>query len=254
MHTKKDMESNIGVRIRKNRIFHNNKLFLLPLDHGVNLGYAPNLNVRRVTKEAVKGGADAIMIRPEMARSICDLDLGNVSLIMALTGKFDRRIDHLQFNSVNYAIECGADAVCTEFKFGSDGDLENSCISSMVSEEAHRRGLPHLVTVYVVDSQIKKMGIEAYAHACRIAEEIGADMIKTTLPLDEKIIRQCLETVDIPIIIAGGKKVGNQELLDNIRFYIKNGLSGVAIGRNAWNNQDLSIISQISKELLYPFL
>lgn len=242
---------NSGVELRMNRIFSkNNRLFLLPLDHGINIGYEPNLNVRKQVEIAVKNNVDAIMIRPSMAKFISDLDLENTNIIMALTGKFDRRIDHLQLNTVEYAIQCGADAVCSEFKFGSEGDLENANISSFVSEQAHNYGIPHLITVYVREEQLKRSGVKAYAHACRIAEELGADIIKIFLPEDEEIIRMCRQTVNIPIITAGGDVVDDKSLVSRVKFYIDNGIDGVAIGRNVWANDDVDGITEKIKEVL----
>lgn len=236
---------NSGVELRMNKIFRkNNRLFLLPLDHGINIGYEPNLNVRKQVEKAVKNDVDAIMIRPSVAKFISDLDLGNTNIIMALTGKFDRRIDHLKLNTVEYAIQCGADAVCSEFKFGSEGDLENANISSFISEQAHNYGIPHLITVYVREEQLKRSGIGAYAHACRIAEELGADVIKIFLPENEEIIRMCKQTVNIPIITAGGDVLDEQSLVSRVKFYIDNGIDGVAIGRNIWNNDDIDGITE----------
>lgn len=242
---------NAGVELRLNRIFNeNNKLFLLPLDHGINLGYAPKLNIRQQTISAVENGVDAIMIRPSMAKYISDVRLKETSIIMALTGKFDRRIDHLQLNTVEYAVQCGADAVCSEFKFGSDGDLDNAQISSEISEYAHNLGIPHLVTVYVREEQLKRSGNTSYAHACRIAEELGADIIKIFLPDDAEIIRKCKETVSIPIITAGGDVLDESILFERVRHYAENGISGVAIGRNIWNSDNIDKITQEIKKIL----
>ena len=228
-----------GYAIRYSRLFNSKNGFLLiPVDHGINLGSIEGLNVKKVAKLAADNDADAIMLRPGMARYITDIELKNVSIIMALTGKFDRRIDHLQINTVEHAIKCGADAVCAEFKFGSDGDLENACIASKIVEKAHDYGLPVLITVYVVPNILKTLGDSAYAHACIIAEELGADIVKTALPNDVKIIRNCVEAVSIPIITAGGSKLSEEILLDNIRTQKKNGVTGVAIGRNIWANSN----------------
>lgn len=236
-----------GYAIRFNRLFNSKKGFLLiPVDHGINLGSVAGLNVKKVAKLAADNDADAIMLRPGMSRYITDINLKNVSVIMALTGKFDRRIDHLQINTVEHAIKCGADAVCAEFKFGSDGDLENACIASRIVETAHDYGLPVLITVYVVPGILKILGDSAYAHACVIAEEIGADIVKTALPNDVKIIRQCVEAVSIPIITAGGSKMSEEVLFENIRIQKENGVTGVAIGRNIWaDNNPEKIIKNI---------
>lgn len=235
--------SSAGITLRMNRLFNNkDKFFLLPLDHGVNLGPAKGLDIRKSTILAVDNGVDAIMIRPSMVKDIYDISMKNTSIIMALTGKFDRRIDHLQFNTVEYAIQCGADAVCTEFKFGSDGDLENSCISSRVAEEAHKFGLPNMITVYVLKEQLDRMGNKAYAHACRIAEELGADIIKIALPDDPEVLKQCIDTVSIPIIAAGGSKILEDELIAKVKNYIDVGISGVAMGRNIWGSDNSDYI------------
>lgn len=230
-----------GQHLRMRRIFNKStgRSLIIPLDHGITFGPIPGLiDVTRVITDAEKGGADAIMLRPGLINAVLEADATNLGIILCLTGRFDRGVDHVELNSVEYAAKCGADAVCVEFKLGSDGDLENARFASKLAETAHNLGLPVLMTIYALPEYVQKMGSFAYAHACRIGEELGADFIKTSLPSDMNIVEECLKSVRVPLIVAGGNHYNSNELIDNVESMIEMGISGAAIGRNVWGNEN----------------
>ena len=242
-----------GINIRMNKIFNKNKLFMVPIDHAVNSGPIQGLSVRHVVQQAVECGVDAVMLRPGMVKNICDIPLKNTSIILSLTGKFDRGVDHRQINSVEYALKCGASAVCAEFKLGSDGDLGNACIASQIVETAHDYGVPVLITVYVLQQQLERVGESAYVHACMIAEELGADIIKTALPENDVVIRHCLEKVSIPIIIAGGDLIEEELLKKRVKQNLDLGISGIAFGRNIWGRPDAKTIMKTLTHIVHSY-
>lgn len=232
------MEYNVGVQIRMNKLFSRKNAFIVAADHRTTSGPQMGLNIKKIGKLVDECGIDGIVIRPNMAKYLTEYSLKNVCVLMYLTGKLDRGIDHVMFNTVEYAISCGADIVCSEFKFGSNGDLRNTYECSRISEKAHMYGIPHLITTYVQPEQLERMGTKAYAHACVIAEELGADIIKIGLPSDEKIIKQCIESVDVPIVMAGGAKENENALCDKVSMFTNCGGAGVVMGRNIWGTLD----------------
>ncbi|MFF4159202.1 class I fructose-bisphosphate aldolase [Streptomyces sp. NPDC001678] len=226
-----------GFHIRRRRLFSptTGKTLIIPLDHAITMGPAGGLeNPRTVIEAAVGGKADAVMLRPGLVHSLAVPGAERLGVIMALTGRLATGVDHVLLNTVEYAAAHAADAVCGEFKFGSPGDLENARVIAALAERAHELGLPVLVTVYSRPEAVRQLGAGAYAHACRIAEEIGADFIKTSLPDDEDIIRQCVESTSVPIVLAGGPPDASTELTDFLGRAVRLGIGGAAIGRRAW--------------------
>ncbi len=67
----------------------------------------------------------------------------------------------------------------------------------------------------------------------RIAAELGAHVVKTYYCENfEKVVEGC----PVPVIIAGGKKLPEKDALDLTFNAIKDGASGVDMGRNIWQS------------------
>lgn len=227
---------NTGMKIRNRRIFSKDgRTFIIPFDHGISAGMMSGLeNVEKIVRIANKY-ADAIMVRPGLMRKVSRSLNSNVGIILCLTGRLYKGVDHVKLNSVFEAIRNGADAVCVEFKVGSVGDLENVAMASEIIEEAHTYGLPVLVTVYAQPEYIEIAGKRSYVDICRIAEEIGGDYIKTNIPDDADILAECVKATSIPIILAGGEqKTSNIE--ERVERALNAGIRGIAIGRNVWGD------------------
>jgi len=232
------VQSFSGKEVRLRRIFgsQSGNTLILAMDHAVASGLPAGLrDADAVVGMAASGGADAVLMRPGLISSLSADSSGQLGVILKLTGRLSRGLDHVVFNTVEHAVACGADAVCAEFKLGSPGDLENVRLVARVAEAARKFNMPLLVTTYVVDETLDKFGPSAHAHACRIAEEIGADFIKTSLPDDREVVEQCVGSVSIPVILAGGPSRDVQDLAQVIRRGTTWGLAGAAIGRAAWS-------------------
>jgi putative autoinducer-2 (AI-2) aldolase len=71
--------------------------------------------------------------------------------------------------------------------------------------------------------------------ACRIAAELGAQMVKTYYCEEfEAVVNTC----PVPVVIAGGKKVTEEEALELAYNAIKNGAVGVDMGRNIFQSKN----------------
>ncbi len=234
-----------GYQLRLNRIINKNtgRTLVIPFDHATSAGILPGLgDVKKIVDISAEAGADAIMLRPGLMKDVAMANSKNLGIILCLTGRLDRGVDHVELNTVEYAIKCGADSICAEFKMGSDGDLQNAHLASLIVEKAHENGMPVLMTIYAQPSFVEKFGSSAYAYTCRVGEELGADIVKTSIPCEEKIIKSCIDNVRIPLIVAGGSNVTEEELISNIDFAVSKGISGAAVGRNVWgspNSYDL---------------
>lgn len=242
---------NIGVQIRLNRLFSQDKAFVVAGDHRTTIGPQKGLVTKRIGELVAAHGLNGLIIRPAMARYLSNLSLRDTCLMMYLTGKLDRGVDHVMFNTVEYAVSCGADIVCSEFKFGSAGDLGNTHDCSRISEKAHMLGIPHLITTYVQKEQLEHMGECAYAHACAICEELGADIVKIGLPNDAQIMRSCVESVDVPVLMAGGAQDDLEVLSDKVSLFMENGGKGVVMGRNVWGADDQNAVVARLKKAIY---
>ncbi|HEY8466655.1 MAG TPA: hypothetical protein VIL04_07615, partial [Solirubrobacterales bacterium] len=70
----------------------------------------------------------------------------------------------------------------------------------------------------------------------------------------EEAIRHCVESAGRSLVVlSGGSKVDDEKLLEQTRFIMQAGGSGVIYGRNIWQrewSQALEIIEQIKETLV----
>jgi putative autoinducer-2 (AI-2) aldolase len=110
---------------------------------------------------------------------------------------------------------------------------EDRTISNLgrLINEAQRYGMP----VLAITAVGKEMARDAryIGLACRIAAEIGANIVKTYYCNEfHKVSEGC----PVPIVIAGGKKLPEIEALQMTENAIKAGASGVDMGRNIFQS------------------
>lgn len=80
---------------------------------------------------------------------------------------------------------------------------------------------------------------EAIALAARAAQEIGADIVKTSYTGDPVSFRDVVEGCPAPVLILGGEKTGDLEgLFSAVYWSVQAGGAGIAMGRNIWSGGD----------------
>jgi putative autoinducer-2 (AI-2) aldolase len=102
---------------------------------------------------------------------------------------------------------------------------------SKLIDEGEKYGIP----VLAVTAVGKEMARDAryLALSCRIAAELGAHLVKTYYCENfEKVVEGC----PVPVIIAGGKKLPEKDALNLTFNAIRDGASGVDMGRNIWQS------------------
>jgi fructose-bisphosphate aldolase, class I len=174
-------------------------------------------------------------------------------------------------------VRLGADAVGYTLYVGSprqDVDLHQL---KGVREDCDRYGMPLVIWAYPRGSAIEKKGgrdsFYAIDYAARMAMEMGADIVKLNMPKidpekdkdspapyneleisQEEAVRQVVESAGRALVVlSGGSKVDDEQLLQQTRFIMEAGGSGVIYGRNVWqrdHSEALEIIDQIKEVLL----
>ncbi|HTW09580.1 MAG TPA: aldolase, partial [Acidimicrobiales bacterium] len=70
---------------------------------------------------------------------------------------------------------------------------------------------------------------------CRVAMELGADILKVAYPGDPGTLEQWCAELRLPIVMLGGPRGGTtEELLSMVAEAVKAGASGIVIGRRVW--------------------
>ncbi len=232
---------------------------MIPMDHGITLGPITGLaNIDETVKEVFKGGADAVVVHKGLVRYLTD-SIGNnegelivhLSASTALARESQMTRKEL-VSTVEQAIRLGATAISTHVNLGSDFEADQLRDMGLVAEECDKWGMPLLAMMYVRDgSKEHEFDGARIAHAARVAEELGADIVKVNYSGSVDSFKQVVQGVKIPVLIAGGDRVNSeQDLLEMIKESVQAGGNGVSIGRNVFQNEDPATLTKKIRQIL----
>jgi class I fructose-bisphosphate aldolase len=266
------MGLSLGKRARLKRLLYGHgpgggTLLVLPIDQGLEHGPVdffanpaaqdPDYQFRL----AREGRFSAIALHIGLAEKYFHEYAGDVPLILKLNGKTSIPPDTQAFSpltgSVEDAVRLGADAVGYTVYVGSpaqDRDFEQF---RTVRAAADRFGMPVIVWAYPRGEFIGKRGgkesLYAVDYAARVALELGADIVKLNYPVPsekdkespapyntltlshEGAFRKVVETAGRALVlVSGGEKVSDPELLLKVRSSMDAGATGIIFGRNLW--------------------
>ena len=259
-----------GKRVRLWRLLHghgpgNGTLLVLPLDQGLEHGpsdFFPNpaaLDTGFQFRLALEGRYSALALGVGLAEKHMADYAGRVPLILKLNGKTnipdDGDATSPLFASVEDAVRLGADAVGVTVYVGSPRQDEELCQVGRVRADCERFGMPLVVWSYprghAIEAKGGKSTLYAIDYAARLAEEIGADVVKLHEP--KECNERCPEPYrklreDLPtrlrrvvrsagkclVIFSGGLKEDDATILRKARLYMESGATGLVFGRNMW--------------------
>ncbi len=221
--------------------------FSIALDHGMQLGPVPGLvDARPVIETAIDIGAEGLLLTPGQVTRNAD--------ILAIRGRpaIMLRVDQTTMwrlgsdkgygeghtrlvSSAEDAARLGAEAVITYlFTCHKDPSLENRSIEicGQMAERCRALGL-----AFVVEPMAARDGMledpfsaEVIAMNCRIAADLGADLLKTDWSGDAESFHQVVEGVDVPVLLAGGPAVKSTRSM--VKDIMRTGAKGLIFGRN----------------------
>jgi len=151
--------------------------------------------------------------------------------------------------SIEEAIRLNASCLALSIFVGSKYEHQTLSNLSKLVNEGEKYGIP----VLAVTAVGKEMARDAryLALSCRIAAELGARVVKTYYCKNfQKVVDGC----PVPVIIAGGKKLPEKDALDLTFNAIKDGASGVDMGRNIWQSDHPTEMIQAVRSIVHDGL
>ena len=234
-----------GKPARLDRIGTDGKHLIVPMDHGITLGPVTGLADIESTIDAVtSGGADAVLTQKGIASRVHG-NKNDAGYIVHLNGSTtigpderDKRIT----GTVEDAIRAGADAVSLHLNVGSEHEPDQITQLAEVTSKAEEYGMPVLAMTYARGHDVRdKSNPEGYAedlaHATRLGEELGADLIKTAYSGTPETFERVVEATRLPVVIAGGSKGTDLETLSMVRGAVDGGAAGVSMGRSIFQHE-----------------
>jgi len=226
------------------------------LDHGMTAPtfLEPLSDIEQRTREAVTGGANVIMMSKGMIRLAIDAFSPTTSLALLLSASAnpgEARPEVIQIAEVEEAARLGADAVVLFTALGGDSEPGMIRILAEVGRESMRLGVPLIAeaefpTTYAsVEELTERYGFEYLRRSVRLCAELGADIVKTNWPGDEDAFGRLVSAVKgIPMVLAGGSRVEDAELLRRMECAMQAGAIGCSVGRNIFMHRSPEAITR----------
>lgn len=236
-----------GVSARLERIGTDGNYLIVPMDHGITMGAVKGLKDIESTIDGVtRGGADAVLTQKGIAPRVHDNKNGKgyiVHLNASTTIGPDENDKRLT-GTVEEAVRAGADAVSFHINVGSTYEPKQIEELARVTDDASSLGMPVLAMAYARGPGIDGSNPEALGHAVRLAEELGADIVKTGYSGDAESFEHVVESTRLPVVIAGGSKGTDYQTVEAVRGVMDAGGAGVSMGRSIFQHDNPEAIVQ----------
>jgi DhnA family fructose-bisphosphate aldolase class Ia len=83
-----------------------------------------------------------------------------------------------------------------------------------------------------------EMTVDYLKRSARLCEELGADIVKSNWTGSAESFREIVKSVQVPVVVAGGSKESEKELLTKIAKAREAGAIGCSVGRNIFQHQN----------------
>lgn len=151
------------------------------------------------------------------------------------------------------AVISGADAVMSYLYIGSEkADKERYEVerNSRYVRESRKYGLPLIIEPRFAREKVepeKKTDLEIMKLYTRIAQELGADILKIIYPGTSDKLEKLTANIDIPTFIAGGENKGYKATLSKAEEVINAGADGLIFGRSIFQSDNMqSLLSELN--------
>lgn len=240
---------------RLNRLFHakSRRCFDVAIDHGFfneHSFLAGIENIERAVATLIEAAPDAIQLtvgqapilqampeRPKPAL-VLRTDVANVYGKELPRKLFSRMIEAPVEQGLRLDAAC---VVVNLFAIPNEPEVADQCVENIlrIKPECDRFGMPLMIEPlvfqlnqkaggYMVDGDVKKI-----VPLVRQAVELGADIIKADPTDNVGDYHQVIEIAGrIPVLVRGGGKASDEEILERTEGLIKQGAAGIVYGRN----------------------
>ncbi|TKX75159.1 fructose-bisphosphate aldolase [Halorubrum sp. GN11_10-6_MGM] len=230
-----------GLSARLDRISTNDRYLIVPMDHGITMGAVEGLvDIESTIDGVTSGGADAVLTQRGIADRVHP-NKNDAGYIVHLNGsttigpdESDKRVT----GTAEDAVRAGADAVSFHINVGSDHEPDQIEELAELTADAERLGLPVLAMAYARGPGVDESDPESLGHAVRLAEELGADVVKTGYSGDGDSFARVTESTRLPVVIAGGSKGTDRETVEMVRGAMDGDAAGVSMGRSIFQHED----------------
>ena len=230
---------NTGKQLRAASWMKDGRSFVLAVDQMIPRGVAAPLLGRMAPW--TQGPWDALVVHPGVVRTFAEDFAGGVPFLLKLTSNSRSCGDTTRrgmIASVEQALCLGASGVALNLFIGSRYEAEHLRQLAETAELCERWGMPLMVFANPADPA-KQFDAEEVAYACRIAAELGADVVKTDYTGDPEGFTQVVKACPLPVLVEESPLPETVEgTLDTIRGALEAGGAGALLGQRVWGQEN----------------
>jgi DhnA family fructose-bisphosphate aldolase class Ia len=204
----------------------------------------------KVIQTLVDAAPDAIQLTVGQARHLQSVpgrlkpslvlrtDVANIYGKELPTSRFSLMLDDCMLQAVRFDAAC----VCVNlFQIPGAPEVHEQCVENILKlkPQADYYGMPMMVEPLVFQPNAKAGGymvngdVDQIMHLVRQGVELGADIIKADPTDDVSLYHKVVETAGgIPVLVRGGGRVSDKEILERTQGLLQQGASGIVYGRN----------------------
>ena len=207
---------------------------MLAVDHGYFMGPTSGLEQLGAMVTPLLRYADTLMLTRGALRYYIDPEV-DIPIVLRVSGGTSiigkEMLREGTVCSIEDAIRLNASGVAYSIMVGAEFERDTILGFTQYIDEATRYGIPVVAVTAVGKDMVRD--VRYMSLASRMAAELGADIVKTYFVKDfEKVIESC----PVPVVIAGGKKLPEDEALKMAYDAIQAGAAGVDMGRNIFQS------------------
>jgi class I fructose-bisphosphate aldolase len=252
---------------RLNRLFNakSHHCFDVAMDHGFfnEASFLSGIeNLQKAVETVVEAAPDAIQLTVGQAPLLQRLpgrykpslvlrtDVANVYGRELPRTLFSRMIEH----PVEQALRLDATCVVVNlFRIPNQPEVGDQCLQNIlkIKPDCDRYGLPLMIEPLVFQSNEKAGGymvdgdLQKILPLVRQAVELGADIIKGDPTDDVSVYHKVIEIAgSIPVLVRGGGKAPDLEILQRTEELMAQGASGIVYGRNVIQHANPSAMTK----------
>lgn len=246
---------------RLNRLFHqkSRRCFDVAIDHGFfnERAFLQGIeNLERAVKVLAAAGPDAIQLTTGQAPLLQSLPGKNKPALVLRTdvaNVYGRELPRAVFSKmiadpVGQALRLDAACVVVNlFQIPGEPELTEQCLENIceLKSACDEYAMPLMIEPLVFRPNAEAGGYmvdgdpDKIIPLVRQAVELGADIIKADPTDDAGIYHRVIEVAGrIPLLVRGGGKAPDQEILSRTEKLMKQGAAGIVYGRNIIQHQD----------------
>ncbi len=254
------------MKARLNRLMGNDgKCFDVAIDHGFfgELGFLAGIeNMDAAVKVVVEAAPDAVQLTLGQARRLQAMpgkqkpslvlrtDVANVYGPSLPSSLFSELIEQPLEQALRLDAAC---VVVNLFMLPGQPEVHKACIQNInkLKPQCEKYGMPLMIEPLVMQDNAKSGGymvdgtLEKILPLVRQAVELGADIIKADPCDNAKEYHRVIQVAgDIPVLVRGGGRVPDKEILERTFELMQQGVMGIVYGRNVIQHANPTLMTR----------